>query len=252
MGSTGLLGSSGVSSNPRQVPPPTTLRQDPTPVNPRLGKDGLAYIWIPPGTFTMGCSGEKECEDSEKPAHQVSISKGFWIGQTEVTQTAYQRISGQNPSLNKGAAHPVDQVSWFDAKVYCESVALRLPTEAEWEFAARAGSEEARYGALNSIAWQAENANQVVHDVGLKNPNAWNLYDMLGNVFEWTADWYDAKYYRPELMIDPQGPADGASRVLRGGAFIALASASRVSTRIPLPPSEKAGMAGFRCAGTFR
>ena len=116
--------------------------------------DGLRYIYIQPGEFEMGCSkGDKDCEGDEKPPHTVKITKGFWIGQTEVTQAAYEKVLRKgNPSDLKGKENPVENVSWADAKNYCEAVSLHLPTEAEWEYAARAGSKESRYAKLEEIA----------------------------------------------------------------------------------------------------
>jgi hypothetical protein len=146
------------------------------------GKDGLKYVWISPGAFTMGCSpGDNQCDGDEKPPHPVTITKGFWIGQTPVTQEAYKRVTGKSPSHFQGASLPVEQVSWDDAVGYCRAVGLRLPTEAEWEYAARAGSASARYGTLDDIAWYSANSGARTHPVAQKLPNAWGLYDMLGN-----------------------------------------------------------------------
>jgi formylglycine-generating enzyme required for sulfatase activity len=134
--------------------------------------DGLTYVWIPPGSFTMGCSpGDGYCEPNEKPAHGVRITKGFWIGQTEVTQEAYQRVVGRtSPSWNIGARLPVEGISWNEAESYCQKAGMRLPTEAEWEYAARAGSKQSRYGSLDQIAWYAAGKS---HEGGQKQANAW-------------------------------------------------------------------------------
>ncbi len=193
-------------------------------------KDGQRYVWIPPGSFLMGCSpGDAECREDENPAHNVSITKGFWLGQMAVTQAAYIRVIGTNPSHFKGDNLPVEQVTWDEAKHYCEAVGGRLPTEAEWEYAARAGTVAARYGDLDAIAWYDGNSGNTTHPGGQKPPNAWNLYDMLGNVWQWTADWYGEKYYSQQESTDPQGPPVGGGRVLRGGSWVAYSQSARAS-----------------------
>jgi formylglycine-generating enzyme required for sulfatase activity len=196
-------------------------------VNPR---DGQKYVWVPPGTFTMGCSpGDPECSDDEKPAHRVTISKGFWLGQTPVTVAAYERFasetSGEMPYLPAYSRNwdnkqmPIVNVRWEQAQAYCAWAGGRLPTEAEWEYAARAGSTEPRYGPLDEIAWYEGNSGQRTHEVGQKRPNRFGLYDMLGNVLEYVNDWYDEKYYQTSPGVDPSGPLDGEMHVLRGGAW---------------------------------
>ncbi len=256
-------------------------------VNP---KDGLQYIWIPPGTFMMGCSpGDNECQDVEKPPHQVTITKGFWIGQTEVTVGAYKRFAsatgGQMPPepsyggrpLNPGwgdDAMPIANLIWDEAQAYCTWAGGRLPTEAEWEYAARAGSTASRYGSLDETAWEgdnsglqrldstrifnedrntypkrlAENGNGP-HDVGQKRANALGLYDMLGNVWEWLNDWYDEKYYQSSPSQDPAGPTSGRLRTLRGGSWDATPWIVRVSFRGWFNPSLRRGSFGVRCGG---
>ena len=215
----------------------------------RVGKDGLTYRWIPPGRFRMGCSpGDKECYLDESRAHEVEITKGFWIGETEVTQEAYQRITGQNPSHFKGAKRPVEQVSWTEAKSYCTAIGLRLPTEAEWEYAARAGDKRARYGEVDKIAWYVGNSNSSTHDVGGKLPNAWGLYDMLGNVYEWTADWFQDSY-EGAAAINPKGPATGKYKPLRGGSWGDNPRGARVSNRSGGEPAFLSSGVGFRCVG---
>jgi formylglycine-generating enzyme required for sulfatase activity/Flp pilus assembly protein TadD len=192
-------------------------------------KDGLNYVWIPPGSFIMGCSpGDTECLPDEKPAHQVAITKGFWIGQTEVTVGAYKRFAAATgyglppaPKFNDGWTNenmPIMSMSWNDAKAFCQWVGGRLPTEAEWEYAARAGSTEARYGPPGDVAWYGD-APSGAHEVAQKRANGFSLYDMLGNATEWVADWYEARYYQVSPSQDPTGPVSGSAHVLRGGSW---------------------------------
>ena len=241
--------------NPAKVALPAAAL--PTRVNhgPHVGdskvnsRDGLNYVWIPPGTFMMGCSpGDTECNDREKPAHQVTISSGFWMGQTEVTQEAYARVVGINPSYFKGAKRPVERVSWHEAQSYCEAAGMRLPTEAEWEYAARAGSSAKRYGDLDAIAWYGDDSGRKSHEVGQKQANAWGLFDTLGNVGEWVADLYQG--YVGGSTTDPRGPATGTHRVVRGESAFAPAFFSRVSERGLYDKSVRGGNIGIRCAGS--
>jgi len=212
--------------------------------------DGLTYVRIPPGTFTMGCSpGDTECNRDERPAHQVSISKGFWMSQTPVTQEAYQTVTGKSPGYFKGAKFPVDSVNWDEAQSYCQATGMRLPTEAEWEYAARAGSTVSRYGDVENIAWFGVNSGDKTHEAMQKQPNAWNLYDMLGNVWEWTADWYAVYPAGTASASDPQGPAAGKIRVLRGGSWGNGPAFVRVSVRSGNEPENRSNVVGFRCAG---
>lgn len=231
-------------------PAPITTPPNPedTRVNP---KDGLSYVRIPPGAFQMGCLPENhECENYEQPAHAVTISTGFWMGQTEVTQAAYQRVMGTNPSNFHGDKLPAEQVSWDNANAYCSAVGMRLPTEAEWEYAARAGSSADRYGDPDDIGWHAANSDHQTHDVGQKEPNAWKLYDMLGNVWEWVGDRYDANYYSQSPSQDPRGPSSGQYRVLRGGSANDLPLVMRASYRFKIDPGNGYNyFAGFRCVG---
>jgi sulfatase modifying factor 1 len=209
--------------------PPLTKR-----VNP---KDGLTYVWIPPGKFMMGCSpGDTECDSDETP-HEVTLSKGFWISTTPVTQAAYKKVTGVNPSFFKGDDRPVDKVNWRQARHFCTTLGMRLPSEAEYEYAARAGSTSARYGELDKIAWYKKNSRRRTHAVAMKQPNAWGLYDMLGNVWEFTSD--------------PYNPADPNSNYIgmRGGAWLTSAKGVRVSYRGFDSMNRKRNFAGFRCVG---
>jgi formylglycine-generating enzyme required for sulfatase activity len=228
-------------------------------VNP---KDGLKYVWIPPGTFMMGCSpGDNECdfEGDEQPSHQVTISKGFWLGQTPVTVAAYKRFAQETsaqmppaPDFNpawRNEELPIVRVTWEDARAYCTWAGGRLPTEAEWEYAARGGSTEPRYGRLDEVAWYAGNSGGRAHEVGQKSPNNLGLYDMLGNVWEWVNDWYDHEYYQNSPAADPQGPSRGRVRVLRGGCWVNEARIVRVSDRnVGSPGGRGISGEGFRCA----
>ena len=198
-------------------------------------KDGLKYVWIPPGTFRMGCSRDDgDCWDDEVPAREATISRGFWMGATEVTQAAYQRVMGTNPSHFNAAQRPVDSVNGRDAREYCGRVGLRLPTEEEWEYAARAGSGDARYDELDDIAWYQGNSGGHTHEVAQKQPNLWGLYDMLGNVYEWTSS----------LRAD--------QRALRGGSWGNGPRSIRASFRFWGTELLQKDIAGFRCAGDLR
>ena len=214
-------------ANTSPAAPPKTI------INP---KDGLTYVWIPPGAFTMGCSpGDKECRADEKP-HSEKIPNGFWLGQTEVTQAAWKKVKGNNPSHHKGDELPVEAVLGSEAADYCKVIGGRLPSEAEWEYAARAGSETSRYGDLDAIAWQRGNSNSVTHPVGQKRPNAFSLYDMLGNIAEWTTPPGDPSKWFVE----------------RGGSVYSTSDEIRVSFRQESGPSNRFLLIivnGFRCVG---
>jgi formylglycine-generating enzyme required for sulfatase activity len=209
----------------------------------------LTYVQIPAGKFTMGCSpDDKECDPNEKPAHEVTISKNLWIGQTPVTQEAYRRVTRTNYSNRfKGPRLPVDSVSWVEAVAYCTAVGMRLPTEAQWEYAACAGSTAARYGDLDNIAWYSRNSGGKTHEVGQKQANGFGLFDMLGNVWEWVADWYDGNYYGQSPAVDPSGPASDQFPVLRGGLWNDGPKGVRASARVSSEQTLR--IAGFRCAG---
>jgi len=229
-----------------------TLLAQPTKVNP---KDGLAYVWIPPSTFEMGCLQEDaQCQSNEQPRHSVTLTRGYWIGQTLVTQTAYKRLVNANPSHFIGDGLPVEGVSWEDAKSYCERAEMRLPTEAEWENAAHGGVPSARYNLIDRIAWYRGNSQRRTHPVAQKQANLYGLYDMLGNVWEWVADWYE--HYPTADFTDPKGPATGPSHVLRGGSWNDFSSDVRFSVRDHLVPDNSESVRdyddytiGFRCAG---
>ena len=235
------------------LPPPATqtASQPKTWTNPA---DGLNYAWIPPGTFMMGCSEQdSECKDDEKPTHQVVIEKGFWMGQTEVTIAAYKKFDPKFVPHDPTSAGnlPVCGVSWADAKRYCAAMGGRLPTEAEWEYAARAGSPHPYYGVISEIAWYANNSEDSPHAVGKKKPNAFGLYDMLGNVSEWVLDRYFDKYSYDSAATGPdveQPLASNALATARGGFWQNDASRLRVSHRLAQYKEGDDIPIGFRCA----
>ena len=203
-------------------------------VNPA---DGLVYVWVPPGSFTMGGSpGDIECDDDEKPARPVTIEKGYWLARTPVTQAAFEKVMGKNPSRVKGPRRPVESVTWEEARTYCEKVGGRLPTEAEWEYAARGNELGARYGNLGKIAWYSGNSGAQTHEVGKMDPNKFGLYDMLGNVWEWTADWYEAAWLERDKY-----------RSVRGASCFDDPGFVRVSKRYKVEPGGRYGYLGFRC-----
>ena len=184
----------------------------------------IEFVKIAPGEFMMGCvPGDKDCLEDEVPRHKVQLTKGFELGKYEVTQAQWEAVMGadSNPSQTKGQKNPVDSVNKADIHAFLDKLnakndgyKYRLPTEAEWEYAARAGASDPPRASLGEYAWFADNSDDESHPVGLKKPNAWGLYDMLGNVREWVDD--RAAYYDytplPEVSIDPKGAQGG-----RGG-----------------------------------
>jgi formylglycine-generating enzyme required for sulfatase activity/serine/threonine protein kinase len=180
----------------------------------------MELVFIAPGEFLMG-SNES---NYEKPIHTVRITRGFWMGKYEVTQEQWEAVMGNNPSNFKGAQNPVEKVSWNNATEFCRKTGTRLPTEAEWEYACRAGTTT-KYSSgdsdsdLNGVAWYFGNSGRQTHTVGQKAANPWGLYDMHGNVWEWCADWYADSYYQNSPGNDPTGPPSGSARVLRGGSW---------------------------------
>jgi formylglycine-generating enzyme required for sulfatase activity len=178
-------------------------------------------VWIPGGKFMMG-SPKGVGESNEHPQHQVSI-KGFFMDTTEVTQAEYTRVMSANPSYFQTCPDcPVDSVSWNNAHDYCKKVGKHLPTEAQWEYAARAGSASKYFWGdtmNNDYAWHYSNSENKTHPVAQKKPNAFGLYDMVGNVWEWCADWYASDYYNKKVSNNPRGPDSGQTHSTRGGGF---------------------------------
>jgi formylglycine-generating enzyme required for sulfatase activity len=231
-------------SNPR-MPPFTPASIVANPAN----GIGMEFVNVEPGTFQMGCSeGDVECSDNEKPSHMVRLTKGFEIGKYEVTQSQWQAVMGNNPSHFIGGSLPVEQVEWpevvdFLTKMNArnDGYLYRLPTEAEWEYAARAGS---RAPYMETMGWHQDNSGGQTHPVGEKPPNIWGLYDIDGNVREWVKD--RPSFYAPAAATDPPGDRDGA-RLVRGGAWDSAARDLRVSYRGFSSPAFKTADIGFRC-----
>ena len=222
----------------------------------RDNSSSIEMLLVPAGNFMMGCSPEDiECGTDESPAHQVTLTNAFYMGKTEVTQAQWQAKMGSNPSAFQGASYPdaanrpVERVSWYTIQNFNTATGLRLPTEAEWEYACRAGTTTARYDELNAIAWYYQNwTNYGTQPVAGKLPNALGLYDTLGNVWEWCQDWYGP--YSSESVKNPTGPATGSYRLLCGGAWLNNSPNCRGSQRNYNNPAVSGTGYGFRVART--
>ena len=213
--------------------------------------DGIEFVWVPAGQFQMG-STSSDSDDDERPVTRVRLTRGFWLGKYEVWQAEWQTVMGTNPSrFSACGLCPVETVSWFDAQDFIERLngqagenLYRLPTEAEWEYAARAGTTGDRYGNMDAITWNIGNSEEHTHPVGEKLPNAWGLYDMLGNVWEWVEDWHGD--YPGGFVMDPRGPRSGLNRITRGGGWGASSSYQRAPARLPENPNHRSEYQGFR------
>jgi formylglycine-generating enzyme required for sulfatase activity len=222
---------------------------------------GMKFVLIPAGTFMMGADKDfEEAYDFELPRHQVTISKPFFLGVYEVTQQQWKDVMGNNPSKFKGRDNPVETVSWEDVQEFIKHLnqkeghsRYRLPTEAEWEYAARAGSTSTYFfgdnkSQLGDYAWYEDNSGQETHPVGEKRSNAWGLYDMIGNVWEWAQDRFGDTYYANSPSSDPTGPISGASCVVRGCGWINAARNCRSASRARIASAGRDKHFGFRLA----
>ena len=210
-----------------------------------------AFHWCPPGTFTMGSPSSETDRPDNETQHQVTLTRDFWMLETEVTQSMWESVMGNNPSDFKGAKLPVECVSWDDCQAYIEKLnahlagtpcvpagfKFSLPTEAEWEYACRAGTTTA-YHFGNTLTQQQANFNgNQTKEVGSYPANAWGLKDMHGNVWEWCLDWYGG--YPSGAVTDPTGADRGSVRVLRGGGWSSLAKYCRSANRLSSDPSAR-------------
>ena len=229
-------------------------------------------VFVEGGTFGMGCSDEQEndCEDNEKPAHQVTVNS-FYIGKFEVTQIQWETIMGTTvhqqrdkfntnwPVRGVGDDYPMYYVSWYEIMDFISRLnaatgkQYRLPTEAEWEFAARGGNNNNGYkysgsNTINDVAFYDMNSGKATHKVGSKSPNELGIYDMSGNVWEWCSNWYGKSYYSNSPEIDPQGPSIGMHRIIRGGGWDNNSSSCRSVFRSSNSPDSRGSGIGFRLA----
>lgn len=276
-GAVGLICAAGVMlpviyhtvRNPFDAPPAvdTFARSQVTagPIPAAAAVEKIQFRQIPAGTFTMGCTpSDSECDPDESPPHRVTLSKAFMMAQTETTNAQYGRCiaegacSAPTPSNDYNDPgkhdHPVVNVTWDDAKTFCRWAGARLPTEAEWEYAARGGRTESRYPWGASISHDSANYKETggrdqwsgTSPVGSFEPTGYGLYDMSGNAWEWVADWYGD--YSQTDVRNPSGPSSGPRRVLRGGSWSSVPRWLRVSFRVRGAPGYRLGSDGFRCA----
>jgi formylglycine-generating enzyme required for sulfatase activity len=221
---------------------------------------GVLVRWIPAGRYLMGSSAGDVSQGDAEVQHEVVLTRGFFLAVTECTQGQWEALMGGNPSHFKGPERPVEQVSWEEAVEYCRKLTAkqraegilpegwewRLPTEVEWEYAARAGTTGVRYGELDAIGWWNGNSEKQTQPVKRKTANVWGLHDMLGNVSEWSSEWYGV--YPTGSLTDPSGPPSGSLRVVRGGSWGDDARYVRSAYRLRLVSGARNRSVGFRPA----
>jgi formylglycine-generating enzyme required for sulfatase activity len=242
-------------------------------------------VLIPAGTFQMGNTGaySDQYTDDEKPVHTVTLTKSFYMGKYEITQSQWKTVMGTDPSNFKGDNLPIEQVSWYEAVEFCNKLSekdgltkcytindydvtcnwsakgWRLPTEAEWEYTCKAGTTNDFYSGsltneytisldsnLDKIGWYYDNSSDQTHPVGQKQANAFGLFDMSGNVYEWCWDRYSSTYYTNTTVTDPTGSSEGSLRLLRGGCWYYGADFCRGAHRFSFQPDYRDKGMGFR------
>jgi formylglycine-generating enzyme required for sulfatase activity len=249
--------------------PVTPAHVEITHGKPFTNSVGMRFVYIPAGRFIMGSPPDEIGRNEFEIQHEVVLSRGFYLQATEVTQAQWQSVMQINPSEYKGDDLPIHNVSWIDGKKFIKRLnqlegdtKYRLPSEAEWEYACRAGSKKAfSTGALTvsgsaldpflyRVCWYKANADKSPHKVGTKSPNAWGLYDMHGNVWEWCQDWWERWYgkFSGDAITDPAGPTKGRFKIYRGGGWFAGATYQRCASRMRAKPGSKSPGIGFRVA----
>jgi formylglycine-generating enzyme required for sulfatase activity len=231
------------------------IEADQKAADARLRAVKIEFVWLEPGTFAMGTPyGELGRDSDEGPVHQVKITHGFFIGKYEITQAQWRAVMNRASFQFRGDENsPAENVTWDDVQEFIKRMnsrndgyVYRLPTEAEWSYAASAGGHDHSGPTLDEMAWYGANAGGRTHPVGAKQPNAAGIYDMHGNVWEWVEDWYGKTYYRESPSTDPPGPATGEQRGMRGGGWNSVANLCRVGLRNGLAPGLRRADLGFR------
>jgi formylglycine-generating enzyme required for sulfatase activity len=252
-----------VSTGPAAQAPATPTAEPGADLEKSLSLDlgqgvKIEFVLIPAGEFMMGQANG----DVDEASHKVAITKPFYMAKYEVTQEQWKAVMGTDPSKFKGDKNPVDSVSWIDAQDFCKKLgekladrmlSFSLPTEAQWEYACRAGTTTKYYygdkdGDFVDYGWCKRNSEGTTHPVGQKKPNAWGLYDMHGNVIEWCADWFGKDYYQASPPSDPTGPETGLQRTVRGGCWFSHPDGCRCTDRTHWSPNLRSPYSGFRVA----
>lgn len=216
---------------------------------------GIQFKYVEAGTFIMGA---EDGNDNEKPIREVELTEAFYLGIYEVTQAQWFAVMGNSPSFFTGDSLPVERVSWQDVQAFIAQLneieggsRYRLPSEAEWEYAAKGGQASKSFtfagsDSINNVAWYNANSSGITHKVGLKQPNELGIYDMSGNVWEWCQDWFDAEYYEQAPNRNPEGPSSAISKVIRGGSWGSSSDICRTTNRGSIEIESRFSGIGFR------